>query len=190
MDAKTHERHKEIATRDEKRRMLGLFVEDNNIGPAEVNFAFEKYQNLPMEQKSTGIVNFDLFCELLTVEPTGEYHKLFTLFDSDGNGTVDVKEFILGLCNFVQMEREDRIKFIFELFDEDRSGFLSTTELLSVLKANHMQSEKAVKQKANTIMKHADRDGSGTLSLEEFMVVAAKFPNILFPSNVGKLDTD
>ena len=42
MDAKAHERHKEIATRDEKRRMLGLFVEDNNIGPAEVNFAFEK----------------------------------------------------------------------------------------------------------------------------------------------------
>ena len=64
----------------------------------------------------------------------------------------------------------------------DRSGFLSTAELLSVLKANHMQSEKAVKQKANTIMKHADRDGSGTLSQEEFVVVAAKFPNILFPT--------
>ena len=182
MDAKAHERHKEIGTRDEKRRMLGLFVEDNNIGPAEVNFAFEKYQNLPQEQRATGIVNFDLFCELLAVEPTGEYHKLFSLFDSDGNSAVDVKEFILGLCNFVQMDKESRIKFIFELFDEDRSGFLSSAELLSVLKANHMQSEKAVKQKANTIMKHADRDGSGTLSQEEFVVVAAKFPNILFPT--------
>lgn len=182
MDAKAHERQKEIGTRDEKRRMLGLFVEDNNIGPAEVNYAFEKYQNLPQDQRKSGVVNFDMFCELLAVEPTGEYHKLFTLFDADNSGSVDVKEFILGLCNFVEMDKDSRIKFIFELFDEDRSGFLSTAELLAVLKANHMQSEKAVKQKANTIMKHADRDGSGTLSLDEFVVVSKKFPNILFPS--------
>ncbi|CAN0217703.1 unnamed protein product, partial [Phaeothamnion confervicola] len=41
---------------------------------------------------------------------------------------------------------------------------------------------KAVRNKAQTIMRQADADGSGTLSLEEFLVVAKKFPNILFPA--------
>ena len=45
-----------------------------------------------------------------------------------------------------------------------------------------MQSAKSVERKAKTIMKQADKDGSGELSLEEFQVVSQKFPNILFPA--------
>ena len=36
-----------------------------------------------------------------------------------------------------------------------------------------------VYKKAQTIMKQADKDGDGTISLEEFEVIAEKFPNIL-----------
>jgi len=39
-----------------------------------------------------------------------------------------------------------------------------------------------VKKKAQTIMKTADKDGNGELSIEEFRVVAQKFPNVLFPT--------
>lgn len=52
-------------------------------------------------------------------------------------------------------------------------------ELVAVLKANHLTSAKAVAKKAQTIMRQADADGSGTLTLEEFLVVAKKFPNLV-----------
>mmetsp|Transcript_38486 Transcript_38486/g.86385 ORF Transcript_38486/g.86385 Transcript_38486/m.86385 type:complete len:112 (+) Transcript_38486:3-338(+) len=110
---------------------------------------------------------------------------MFQLFDNDGDGTVDIREFVLGMCNFTNMERDKRVRFIFEVFDEDRSGFLSLAELVAVLKANHLQSQPdAVRRKAETIMKQTDKDGSGTLTLDEFLVVSKKFPNILFPTTI------
>ena len=50
---------------------------------------------------------------------------------------------------------------------------------MSVLKANHLSSAKAVANKAQTIMRQADADGSGTLTSDEFLVVAKKFPNLV-----------
>jgi len=183
LDAKAHERQKAAQQRDEKRRMLSLFIDDNNIGPAEVHFAYEKYNNMPAEERDGGVIEFGLFCDLLQIEETGEYRKLFGLFDNDGDGTLDIKEFILGLCNFVpKMDQKARTKLVFQLFDEDRSGFLAVDELTKVLMANHMQSADNVAKKAQTILKHADEDGSGTLSLEEFDIIGQKFPNIMFPS--------
>lgn len=52
-------------------------------------------------------------------------------------------------------------------------------ELVAVLKANHLATAKSVAKKAQTIMKQADGDGSGTLTLDEFLVVAQKFPNLV-----------
>ena len=162
--------------------MLAMFVDDNGLGQGEVMFAYEQFQGLPSEERSTGEIDFELFCKLLQVEATGEYHHLFTLFDEDNGGTVNIKELILGLCNFITIDKEVRCRFIFEMFDEDRSGFLSEKELIDILKANHMQSEAAVSRKAKTIMKQADRDGSGELNFDEFLIVSQKFPNILFPA--------
>ena len=56
-------------------------------------------------------------------------------------------------------------------------------ELIEILKANHMVGNAAqVLKKAQTIMAQGDTDGSGEIDLEEFVVVAKKFPNILFPA--------
>ncbi len=181
-DTKSFERQREMAARDLKRRMLTQFVSENQIGPTEVGYAWEKYTHLPPGRSDNGEIDFELFCELLNVEPTGEYHKLFGLFDGDGSGDVDVKEFILGLCNFVDMDNDKKCRFIFELFDDDHSGFLAMSELEDILMANHMQSRKACQRKAQTIMRAADIDGSGAISLAEFIVCSAKFPNILFPN--------
>jgi hypothetical protein len=38
-----------------------------------------------------------------------------------------------------------------------------------------------VQRKAQTIMRQAD-DGDGCITLEEFHVIAARFPNIIFPN--------
>ena len=181
-DTKAAERQREMAARDMKRRMLSQFVSENQIGPTEIGFAWEKYSHFPPERTASGEIDFEMFCELLQVEPTGEYHKLFGLFDGDGSGDVSIKEFILGLCNFVDMDNDKRCRFIFDLFDDDHSGFLAQTELEDILMANHMQSRKACSRKAQTIMRAADIDGSGAISLAEFIVCSAKFPNILFPN--------
>jgi calcium-dependent protein kinase len=103
--------------------------------------------------------DFDLFCSVLNVLPTGQYHKLFNMYDKDGGGYVDMKEFLLGLFNYVNMEKEEKVHLIFQLFDEDRSGFLSEDEIQEILKATHMQTAEGVKHKLATLMKQVPMRG-------------------------------
>lgn len=71
------------------------------------------------------------------IEPTGEYRKLFSLFDPTDTGTVDMREVLLGMAVAMDAPRDKKIEFMFELFDEDRNGYLTEKELVSILKANH-----------------------------------------------------
>ncbi len=75
------------------------------------------------------------------------------------------------------------MKFAFEAFDEAGNGVITKEELVRILKANHMAStDKEVVKKAETILAQADSDGDGVVSFDEFVVVAKRFPNILFAS--------
>ena len=53
-----------------------------------------------------------------------------------------------------------------------------------------MQSKQAVRKKADTIIKQADKDGSGPLGRQEFEVVSLKFPSVLFPKLAKKGDEE
>ena len=77
----------------------------------------------------------------------------------------------------------NRLKFAFLLYDDDNNGVITKSELVSILKANHMaKSDAEVNRKAETIMSQADKNGDGVMSFDEFVTVSKKFPHILFPS--------
>ena len=162
-----------------------------NVGVAEIQNAIEETGAMPADQRKKG-VDFGQFCKFNKVEPTGEYHRLFTLFDPYGKGTIDMKEVALGMLNFVDLSKEERTDLVFQIFDEDSSGLLTADELGNVLAANHMQSLDAVKKKAETIMRQADRDGNGELSLDEFRIVAQKCKplSIFRPFFLGSITVD
>jgi serine/threonine-protein phosphatase 2B regulatory subunit len=180
------DRKKEAEDRNAKKLLLEDFVHENELGSAELGLITERYHRLA--PSSDMLITFEQWVEVLDVEATGQYRKLFKLYVASPPGhlpeKLDMKEFLLGISNFVEgLSHEQKARFIFDLYDDDRSGFLSIAELVEVLKANHMQSAKAVLKKAQTIMKQVDADDSGTLSLEEFQVMAKKFPNLLFPKH-------
>ncbi|KAM9997267.1 hypothetical protein ACTFIZ_006694 [Dictyostelium cf. discoideum] len=55
--------------------------------------------------------------------------RMFTLFDSDGNGVIDVKEFITALYLMTKAPTLDKLGFFFDLFDSDKSGYLEREEV-------------------------------------------------------------
>ncbi len=186
----SEDRKKNMQERQVKKGALSKFATENEIRAEQVNRAMEKFHN--MDKDHSGEITFQEFCSLMEVEPTGEYQKMFNLFDTDKSGNIDIKEFMLGLSNFTGASKEDRVEFVFNLFDADHNGFLTEEELIEILKSNHMTSAAAVKKKAQTIIKQVDKDGDARISLEEFKVVAKKFPNILFPAfqMADKMDLD
>ena len=60
---------------------------------------------------------------------------MIDVFDGDANGEVDFKEFVLGLAEFTLNEEDDyerKLKFAFKIYDMDRDGYISNTELHEV----------------------------------------------------------
>jgi serine/threonine-protein phosphatase 2B regulatory subunit len=61
--------------------------------------------------------------------------RLLAVFDNDGSGDVDFKEFITGLSVFTAKgKKEEKLAFAFKVYDIDRDGYISNGELFLVLK--------------------------------------------------------
>mmetsp|Transcript_2940 Transcript_2940/g.10402 ORF Transcript_2940/g.10402 Transcript_2940/m.10402 type:complete len:381 (-) Transcript_2940:918-2060(-) len=137
---------------------------------------------LEIDKDKTGMVDINEFCRILRVERSPFVERLFSMFDTDRGGLIDLKEFIVGLSNVGTEARENKVKFAFQVFDLDGSGFIDMDELRKIVKATNMASEKQLDKRVKWLMSQCDKNGDGKVSYEEFIGLAKKFPNIVFPA--------
>jgi Ca2+-binding EF-hand superfamily protein len=182
LDSATYQRQKEMQLRDAKKKMLIAFLTDHEYDFDSLRSSYVVYLDVPKEKRLQGKVNFDQFCAIMRVEPIGENMRLFGLFDEDRVGKIDMREFLLSAMNFVEISREVRLPLIFQMYDEDKTGFITFNEIQDMLRGNHMMSMKSVHRKAQTIMKQAVANEMNAITLKEFIVVSKKFPNIILPN--------
>lgn len=96
---------------------------------------------------------------------------MIAIFDEDGGGSVDFREFILGLSAFSSKgNKEEKLRFAFKVYDMDRDGYISNGELFLVLKMMVGQNlkETQLQQIVDKTIMEADQDGDGRISFEEF----------------------
>lgn len=194
LDAATYQRQKELQARDNKKRMILNFLNDNEYDFDNLKLSYTNYLSLPKEQRIKNMITFDQFCTLLKIDPINENNRLFNLFDEEKYGKINFNEFLLSCFNFVNVTREVRLPYIFGMYDENRTGYITLNEIREILKGNHMMNFDYVERKAQTIMKQSvttinSATGTQSLTLKEFLVVSKKFPNIILPNlNVEKKD--
>lgn len=170
-----------IEIRQNRRVALQEFNDDNKFKPESIKKIYKRYQSF--DKNPNGLVNYNEFCDIFQVEASPIIEKLFSMFDKEKSGEIDIKEFLISLSNFTGASKDERLRFAFLVFDEEGNGVISKVELMRILKANHMATSDAeVKRKAETIMSQADKDGDGVITFDEFVVVSKKYPNILFPT--------
>ncbi|RYH08712.1 EF-hand domain-containing protein [archaeon] len=182
LDLTAFQRQKEMLNREEKKKMILNFIADNDVDFDYIRQAYRDYYDLAKERKPGGRVQFPDFCQVMKVEPIMEYRKMHSFYDDEELGDMDLREFLLSMMNYVSVDREERIKFSFEMFDENKTGFITQKEVEEILRGNHMLSLQAVRKKAETVMKQAHSDRAGYVNMREFVVVSKKFPNVLFPT--------
>jgi Ca2+-binding EF-hand superfamily protein len=127
--------------------------------------------------------------QLFDIKPTAPevvgIFKSYVLTDGEAErvGTVNAREVLLALSAFVGATVEQRVRFVFELFDFDGSGTLEVDELIAIMRANHLAADpEAAGRKLQTILPagmHADDDLA--LDFDEFLALANRFPNVIFP---------
>ncbi len=182
LDLTAFQRQKEMTLREQKKKMIISFVADNEVNFEYIKQSYLEYLELPKERRSNGRVKFSEFCKVMRIEPITEYKHLHAFYDSEELGDMDLREFLLSMLNFVEVDKDARIRFSFAMFDETKSGYISQREVEEILRGNHMISLASVQRKAETIMKQANSTTTGAITINEFSVVSKKFPNILFPS--------
>ncbi|KAL3796651.1 hypothetical protein HJC23_009951 [Cyclotella cryptica] len=174
-----------VKARNAKRKALDEFARDNFLKPESIKRAHRRFQAL--DKKKSGIMDYTEFCEVLQVEPNAQCEELFKMYDYNKSGLIDAKELLIALANFTGAGKDDKMKFAFMLYDDDSTGSITHTELVKILRANHLaQTEAEVTRKAETIIAQCDKRNDGTISFDEFVVVSKKFPNILFPAHQSK----
>ena len=59
--------------------------------------------------------------------------------------------------------REDKVRFAFEVFDLDNSGFIEAHELRKIVRATNLASEKQLDRKVRWLLSQCDRNGDGQI---------------------------
>jgi len=111
-------------------------------------------------------------------------HRVFDVFDRDGNGIVDHSEFVAGLSLLCRASSEDKIQAAFNLFDLDGDGYVTYDEMLRYMisffdvcfaldsnmkkRFGNITAEQVGTATANHCFVRADANGDGHISFEEF----------------------
>eukprot|EP01083_Nonionella_stella_P050551 134448_1 len=99
-----------------------------------------------------------------------DVQKMVDAIDIDGNGTIDLDEFIVLLRQkktgkYQKMTYEDELKQAFQIFDGDGSGTIDADELSTIMEA---LGEKLSKADVEFMIKSIDINSDGQIDFKEF----------------------
>nr|KAF6407387.1 lysophosphatidylcholine acyltransferase 2 [Molossus molossus] len=84
-----------------------------------------------------GRIGIEEFAEYLKLPVSDVLRQLFTLFDRNHDGSIDFREYVIGLavlCN--PANTEEIIQVAFKLFDLDEDGYITEDEFSTILQAS------------------------------------------------------
>lgn len=120
------------------------------------------------------------------LELRSEYvaRHLFRLFDHDGNGTIDRREFFAALERLLSGTTRDKLSFLFRVHDQDDDGAIARLELERLVHLGLAESEvelpaALVDEMIDAIFEAADANRDGRISFDEFAALLERFPELL-----------
>ncbi|XP_072823488.1 lysophosphatidylcholine acyltransferase 2 isoform X2 [Vicugna pacos] len=96
----------------------------------------DEYATIASSSKG-GRIGIEEFAEYLKLPVSDVLRQLFALFDRNHDGSIDFREYVIGLavlCN--PANTEEIIQVAFKLFDVDEDGFITEEEFSTILQAS------------------------------------------------------
>ena len=102
----------------------------------------------------------------------GEIRTLMCQFDINNDGTVDYLEWVAALMDWNKEEEDQEwvrwLKKVFDRFDQDQNGTISTEELEHMI-CEELGDGTCIPDTVPAVLRQADMDGDGELSFDEFV---------------------
>ncbi|XP_078400370.1 lysophosphatidylcholine acyltransferase 2 isoform X1 [Cetorhinus maximus] len=120
-----------------------------------------------------GRIGIEEFAEHLKLPITPPLREVFSLFDRNGDGTIDFREYVIGLVVLCSpANTEETIHFAFKLFDSDEDGYITEEEFSALLRSALGVHDLDVSRLFSDI----DLNDSGKISYEVFREFALLHP--------------
>jgi serine/threonine-protein phosphatase 2B regulatory subunit len=149
--------------------LLDDLSEGTNFGSEEIDRLAKRFMKLDTD--NSGAIDKDEFLAIPGIGQNPLAKRVVDIFDENKGGDIDFKEFVTGLSVFSSTGSvDDKLRFLFKVYDIDNDGYISNGELFIVLRLmvadslNDVQLQQLVDR---TIME-GDSDGDGKLSFAEF----------------------
>ena len=163
-----------------------------NLKPKHVDRltkVFRTYDPSGSDQGQWGMAEFSKLLQIYPdsiVSPSLE--ALVKLGSSSKDGRLGFEDFLVSVCSFCALTREEILQFIYIVIDSNRSGLLDQEELFAYfsasvrLKRKHNQRQ-AIYQSNYVVALERFREGKWqSLSFEEFCLMCDLFPHLIFPT--------
>ncbi|XP_065338491.1 NADPH oxidase 5 isoform X1 [Cloeon dipterum] len=110
--------------------------------------------------------------------------RVFQIFDKDNSGTISLQEFIDAMHQFAGQSTDDKIRFLFKVYDLDGDGLIQHKELQHVMRAcmeeNGMKfSEEQVEDLTMALFEDADVEIRGAITFEALKAQLEKHDGLL-----------
>lgn len=126
---------------------------------------------MKLDTDNSGAIDKDEFLAIPGIKENKLARRVVDIFDENKGGDIDFKEFVTGLSVFSSAGSvDDKLMFLFKIYDMDNDGYISNGELFLVLKMMVVDSlpEVQLQQLVDRTIMEGDADGDGKLSFAEF----------------------
>ncbi|XP_078688123.1 lysophosphatidylcholine acyltransferase 2-like isoform X2 [Branchiostoma floridae x Branchiostoma belcheri] len=143
---------------------LGLKLED-------MRQLLKKYSSIA--GKECGVIGIDDFAKHLNLPVTEPLKELFAMYDRDGTGKIDFREYVIGLSVVSQPANTDEtLQMAFKLFDTEGNGKITEESLAAILRsAFNME-----KMDISDLFRAVDTNGDGFITYDEFEAFSKVHP--------------
>lgn len=139
---------------------------------------------LRLDADHNGVIDRDEFLGHPAIAENPLAPRIMAMFDTDRGGTIDFAEFVNGLARFSgkQGGAAARMRFAFDVYDEDGDGFITNGELFRVLRAmsGGQMKDEQLQQVVDRTIRDLDKDGDGRLGFDEWVDGVGKRNGQLF----------
>lgn len=97
-----------------------------------------------------------------------EANQIMGKLDFNGNGSIDYSEFIIAHMDITKLFQEDKLREVFDMFDQDHSGSITADEIKKILGKGMDPANEVEDAEWDKILEEVDVNGDGEISFEEF----------------------
>jgi len=181
----TQRRAEELEKTSKKREVLSRIAGTCNLVKGDVTRMWDVLRQRAFSSSSKVThdsfkLGYNEFTEIMPAfDNTSEARCIFDLFRNGKH--LDGREVVMSFSSFVDSRNEERCRLAFDMYDEDRSGYLSMDEVEALMMSTHLTTRDIIKKKAQVFMRCADEDGSKNITIDELIVASERLPNLIFP---------